>query len=102
MIVVRAIFSQAVSEGVCDAKYYPCGKGKIQIKYPDTTKIGLSINDISALEQVSLDGKAHHARNLFLFSFYFAGMRVSDILKLKWSDIQDGRLYYKMGKNEKG
>jgi len=28
-------------------------------------------------------------------------MRVSDVLRLTWSDIQDGRLYYTMGKNDK-
>lgn len=28
-------------------------------------------------------------------------MRISDVLRLKWSDIQNGRLYYAMGKNDK-
>jgi len=28
-------------------------------------------------------------------------MRVSDVLRLKWSDFKDGRLYYRMGKNKK-
>jgi integrase len=39
---------------------------------------------------------------LWLISFYFAGIRVSDVLKLKWSDFHGGRLYYAMGKNHKG
>jgi integrase/recombinase XerD len=43
----------------------------------------------------------NHARNIWLISYYFAGMRVSDVLRLKWSDFQDGRLYYTMGKNNK-
>jgi integrase len=34
-------------------------------------------------------------------SFYFAGIRVGDVLKLKWTDFKDGRLYYRMGKNQK-
>ncbi|RYE52485.1 MAG: integrase, partial [Sphingobacteriales bacterium] len=46
--------------------------------------------------------EANHARNLWLISFYFAGMRISDVLRLKWSDFQDGRMYYAMGKNKKG
>ena len=29
-------------------------------------------------------------------------MRVSDVFRVKWSDIQDERLHYKMGKNDKG
>lgn len=28
-------------------------------------------------------------------------MRVSDLLRLKWTDLNDGRLSYKMGKNDK-
>ena len=42
-----------------------------------------------------------HARNIWLFSFYFAGVRISDVLKIKWSDFKDGRLYYQMDKNDK-
>src|SRR5690606_29581256 len=39
--------------------------------------------------------------NIYLISYYFAGMRVSDVLRMKWSDFQNGRLYYTMGKNSK-
>lgn len=102
LMVLRAIYSQAMKEGVCDAKYYPFGKGKIKIKFPDAHKQGLSIEDIEKLETVELEGSANHARNIWLFSFYFAGMRVSDVFRLKWSDFHQGRLFYRMGKNEKG
>ncbi|MFN4247901.1 MAG: phage integrase SAM-like domain-containing protein [Flavipsychrobacter sp.] len=100
--VVRSIFSQAIKEKVCDAKYYPFGKGKIKIVFPDTQKQGLTIEEVNRVEQAELTGDAHHARNVWLISFYFAGMRVSDVLRLKWSDFQDGRFYYAMGKNNKG
>jgi len=99
---VRSIFSQAIKEGVCDAKYYPFGKDKIKIKFPDSKKVGLSKDDVAKIETAALSDEANHARNLWLLSFYFAGMRVSDVLRLKWSDFQDGRMYYTMGKNEKG
>lgn len=102
LVVVRSIFSQAIEEGVCDSKYYPYGKGKIQIKFPDSTKVGLSQEEVHSLETVHLYGYEHHVRNIFLFSFYFAGMRISDVLRLKWSDFQNDRLYYTMGKNDKG
>lgn len=102
LVVLRSIFSQAIKESACDIKHYPFGKDRIKIKFPDSTKVGLSIEDIEALETVELAEPANHARNLWLFSFYFAGMRVSDVLRLKWSDFYNGRLYYTMGKNEKG
>ena len=42
-----------------------------------------------------------HARNVWLFSFFLAGMRVADVLHICWSDIYDGRLHYRMNKNDK-
>lgn len=102
LVVLRSIFSQAIKEGACEEKYYPFGKGKIKIKFPDSIKVGLTAEDIASLETAKMDEAANHARNLWLFSFYFAGMRVSDVLRLKWSDVQNDRLYYAMGKNDKG
>lgn len=100
-VTVRSVFSQAIKEGVTDIKHYPFGKGKIKIKFPDSQKIGLNADEIAQLETANLSGDAHHARNLWLVSFYFAGMRVSDVLRLRWDDFKDGRLYYTMGKNKK-
>lgn len=102
LVTVRSIFSQAIKEGVCDTKYYPFGKGKIKIKFPDSKKVGLTIEEVKHIEDAKLNEEANHARNLWLISYYFAGMRVSDVLRLNWSDFQDGRLYYTMGKNKKG
>lgn len=103
LAMVRSIFNQAIKAGVTDKKYYPFGSRHIQIKFPDSMKIGLSSEEVRLLEQVELiDPSANHARNLWLFSFYLAGMRVSDVFRLKWSDIHSDRLHYTMGKNTKG
>lgn len=43
-----------------------------------------------------------HSRNAFMFSYYCAGIRVGDLLHLRWLNIApDGRLNYQMGKNHK-
>lgn len=104
LVVVRSIFSQAIKAGVVEDKYYPFGKGGIKIKFPDSLKIGLSEAEIKKLEDIELETSSpeNHARNAWLFSLYFAGMRVSDLLRLKWSDFQNDRLHYSMGKNNKG
>ena len=34
-------------------------------------------------------------------SFYLAGVRIGDLLRLKWCDFKNGRLYYTMGINNK-
>lgn len=103
LVVIRSVFSQAIAAKVVDQKHYPFGKGKMLIKFPESIKIGLSHKEIETLEAADFTAqpKLHHARNLWLFSFYFAGMRVSDELRLKWSDFQNNRLYYAMGKNAK-
>ncbi|HLV24336.1 MAG TPA: site-specific integrase [Moheibacter sp.] len=103
LICIRAIFNQAIKEEVLDKKYYPFGgESGINIKLPESTKIGISLEDVIKLETVELTNHNHdHARNLWLTSYYFAGMRISDVLRLKWSDFQNDRLHYTMGKNNK-
>lgn len=103
LIVIRSVFSLAIKEGVVEKKYYPFGRDKIRIKFPETNKIGLTETEVQAFRAVTLESgsKEQHARNLWLFSFYLAGMRISDVLRLTWNDIQDGRLYYQMNKNSK-
>lgn len=102
--IIRSIFSQAIAASVVDEKYSPFGKDKIAIKYPDSNKIGLSLEDVKRIEGLKLElgSDTLHSRNVWLFSFYFAGMRISDVLRTRWEDVQDNRLHYTMGKNEKG
>lgn len=102
-ILIRTIYNQGIKSHVADPKYYPFGKDKIVIKNPESIKVGLSAEEVKRLEAIvlPLDSYLHHARNVWLFSFYFAGMRVSDVLRLKRSDFQDARLFYAMGKNNK-
>jgi integrase/recombinase XerD len=104
LVVIRSVFSHAIMYDPKIKEYYPFGKGKIKIKFPDSIKIGLSPQEVKQLEtlELAIDSTEHHARNLWLFSFYLAGMRISDVLRLKWSDIQNNRLHYSMGKNQKG
>ncbi|MBE7172377.1 MAG: site-specific integrase [Williamsia sp.] len=103
LAVLRSVFAHASKNEVVTKEQSPFGKGGIKIKFPDSNKVGLSPEDLESLENVELpDPYHHHCRNLWLISFYFAGMRVSDALRLKWSDFQNDRLHYSMGKNDKG
>ena len=102
LVVIRSVFSLAIKNNVTDSKYYPFGKGKISIKFPQSTKVAISADDVKRLEEVELLNQDYnHARNLWLISYYFAGMRISDVLRLRWSDFQELRLHYTMGKNKK-
>jgi len=102
-VFIRTLFNLAIANRIIDAKYYPFGRGRIKIKFPETLKIGLDENEITAIEGLSLDkiSPAWHARNIFLFSFYLAGIRISDVVKMKWSDVKGDRIFYTMNKNQK-
>ena len=43
-----------------------------------------------------------HTRNCFLFSYYCGGIRVGDLIQLRWRNVEGGRIIYQMGKNHKG
>ena len=102
LIVIRTLYNRAIKQGIIERKHYPFGKDKIRIKFPETEKVGLTkeeIQDIEALD--TLTAQETHVRNVWLFSFYLAGMRVGDVINIRWSDIFDGRLHYRMSKNAK-
>ena len=103
LMPIRTIFNRAIRDGLVDRKFYPFGKGKIIIKFPESIKIGLSEEEVKAFEDIELkeESPQWHARNVWFFCFYLAGMRVSDALRINCSDVRDGRLFYSMGKNDK-
>ena len=100
---IRKIFNRAIQNGHATPEQYPFGKGKVTIKYPQSLKIGLEDYEVQKIENLDLDENTYiyHARNIWLFSFYFAGMRASDVLRLEWNAIYNDRLHYSMGKNNK-
>lgn len=101
--LIRTIFKQALADKIIDNEIYPFGRGKLVIKFPESIKIGLTREEVSRLEDCVLEENSStwHARNIWLLSFYFAGMRTSDVLQLKWADIADGRMFDQMDKNNK-
>jgi integrase len=102
LLIIRTLWNRAIASGVIKKDNYPFGtNGKISIKFPESSKIGLNEDELSNLECIDLSAKPalDHARNVCLLSFYFAGMRITDTLLLKWTDFHDNRLFYKMSKN---
>ncbi len=103
LVTIRTIFNRAIAEGIVDQKYYPFGKGKVSLKKIESARIGLDIDEVLLFKRHALPQGSflEHARRVWLFSFYFAGMRAGDVLTLKWSDFKNGRLFYTMEKNTK-
>lgn len=103
LIFIRTLFNLAIKEGVVDSKYYPFAGDKEKIRIGSGHKIGLTIEEIERVEDLDLEKGTSiwHTRNVWLVAFYFAGIRISDIVQLKWTDFKDNRLFYVMNKNEK-
>lgn len=64
------------------------------------SKTKLALQQIQAIENLDLEPGSNlwHARNAFILSFYFCGMRFGDVAELQWSNIKNGRLEYDMNK----
>jgi len=61
----------------------------------------LTIEDIQLIQNTPIqDPRLDKVRNLFLFQYYTGGMRVSDLLTLRFNNLVNGRLSYKMFKTK--
>lgn len=102
MIAIRTIYNIAIGEKWDERNHYPFGRGGYTIKFLESQKIGLTVEEVKLLENAEgLTPSQQHALNIWLISFYFAGIRIGDVIQLKWSDFIDNRLRYRLGKNQK-
>ncbi len=103
LIFIRTLYNLAIKEGLSDGKNYPFADDKEKIRIKSGNKIGLNRDEIQKIENLELEENTSiwHTKNVWLFAYYFAGVRISDVLEMKWSDFVDGRLFYQMNKNEK-
>lgn len=98
---IRSLFNKAIQRGNLEPGSTPFMN--YRISQGIVTKERLTEDEIVKIERLNLEENSlvWHVKNAFLFSFYNAGIRISDILQLKWDLIQDGRLIYKMYKTTK-
>ena len=98
---IRSLFNKAIQRGILEPGSTPFINYKI--KQGKVTKERLTVEEIIKIEELKLEENSliWHVKNTFLFAFYNAGIRISDILLMKWENIQDGRLVYKMFKTDK-
>lgn len=96
---LNSVLNKATKLGLIDKNPL---KG-FEIKQINTKKEALSIQEIHLLEQFEIPKRFKSmllARDMFLFSFYTAGMRFTDMCKLKWEHITDTEIIYIMNKSE--
>ena len=103
LIFIRTLYNNAIKEGIASEKFYPFAGDKEKIRIKSSLKIGLTKEEVTKIEnlEAEIDSTIWHTRNVWLFSYYFAGIRISDVLMMRWSDFVDDRLMYVMNKNDK-
>ena len=94
---INAVLNRAVKEGVITSNPI---KG-ISIKSENVEKESLTLEEIEQVINLEIEPRSKglvRAKDMFLFSFYTAGMRFTDICKLKSSDIIGDNIVYIMSK----
>ena len=101
MSKIRTLFNDAVYDRVLQLTNSPFPGYKLRQGKP--LKDRLNLEEIVKIEELDLpEGSLiWNVCNAFLFSFYNAGIRISDILLMKWDNIKDDRLVYTMFKTNK-
>jgi site-specific recombinase XerD len=103
--VFKAVYNRAIADGVFEPKDNPFNRFKVGKYWKPTRKRAICKEDILKLKALELpDGGSFYlefARDIFLFSYYVAGINFKDIATLKWRDIEGGRIYYQRHKTGK-
>ena len=98
---IRALFNAAIAENYVKKELYPFDKFKISERFNSKTqKRAITKEDIKKIEAIQLDksSAAFEAQQYFLFSYYGQGINFVDIASLKWSNLINGRIFYKRAK----
>lgn len=104
--VLRAVYNKAFSEGMFDVKIDPFKLFKPGRFWEETRKRAITKKDIQKIRQLPLKSDSSpyslsFARDIFLFSYYVAGINFRDIASLKNKDIVENRLFYRRHKTGK-
>ena len=92
MKVIRKVVNDAINEDLLAVDKNPFVKYKL--KQEKTIKEFLTEKEIAKIENLELNenSRRNHHRNIYVFATYAGGLRISDILQLKWSDYDGERI----------
>ncbi|MFY7938637.1 MAG: tyrosine-type recombinase/integrase [Flavobacterium sp.] len=76
---------------------------KFKLKREPSEKVRLNETELDKIKALELPANSliWNVRNAYMFSFYCAGIRCSDLLSLQWKNISEGRISYQMLKTAK-
>lgn len=94
---LSTLFTRLIKTGMMKANPFldykmPVGTG---------TKEHYSIDEFNKVKELELPVKLHHVRQMFAFATMARGMRAFDVLTIRWSNLENGRLKYVAQKSKK-
>jgi integrase len=96
---VRAIYNKGINEEVFELKYYPFRAYRMP-RVPANHIERLDLAEIQSIFSLEYEPSnlVYWVLKGFELSFRCAGIRIEDLLTLKWSNLRFGRLVYNMKK----
>ncbi|MEL4306924.1 site-specific integrase [Joostella sp. CR20] len=93
---IRALYNKAIERGIEKKENYPFSKYKISRLKGKGIKRALGLKEVQKIINIDLSNHPHlvNSRNYFVFSFYTRGMNFADMMKLRFEDISEDRIYY--------
>lgn len=102
MKTARSVFNQAIKDSVYETDKNPFTS---RVAQPKNFKVKdkLTAEEINSIAKLKLEvgSSLWHTRNCFIFGILNGGMRIGDILFLKWENVKGTRIEYMMEKNNK-
>lgn len=92
---IRALFNDAKSIETIKEAQYPFGKGKYEVPSGKGRKLALTLQQIKQIVSYSDGSEAtERYRDLWFFSYLCNGINVNDLLKLKFSNIDNEEIHF--------
>jgi len=92
---IRAAMNQAKKDGIINESQYPFGRNKYEIRTGTSIKKALTLQQIAKFVKYT-DGNTNTEfyRDLWFFIYLCNGINIADLVKLKFSNICDGEIYF--------
>ena len=90
--VFRKFFNDAIREDLIEPIANPFNKYKLS--WENTSRAYLTDTEIEAIENLALKENTvmFHHRNMYVFATYAGGIRISDLLQLRWNNYDDSHV----------
>lgn len=104
--IFKAAYNKALAEGVFVQKVNPFAKYKVGSLWTKTRKRAITKEEVQKLAALEITSERRTdytelARDIFLFSYFTAGINFTDMATLRYRDIVHGRICYSRHKTQK-